>query len=124
MRVPHGEGVASHTGPESCGDDRKVVVEALTGERAGWAIEPRKPYCPGRRRTDVMRKATPGGPPRRGPSGSRGVEGPMHAPKHLTGEAEPPARREALRDGSREIPRPARMVIRARAVNLRRERRR
>ena len=36
MRVPYGEGLANHTGPESCGGDRKVVVEALTGVRAGW----------------------------------------------------------------------------------------
>jgi hypothetical protein len=35
MRVAYGEGLASHTSPESCGGDRKVVVEALTGERAG-----------------------------------------------------------------------------------------
>ena len=40
MKVSCGEGVASHTGPESCGDDRKVVVEALTGERAGWVLSP------------------------------------------------------------------------------------
>ena len=38
MKASCGEGVASHTGPESCGDDRKVVVEALTGERAGWVL--------------------------------------------------------------------------------------
>ena len=41
MKESHIEGVAIHDGPESC-----VVVcegegEALTGERAGWAIEPR-----------------------------------------------------------------------------------
>src|SRR5437660_9190060 len=42
MRVPYGEGVASHTGPESCGCIREGAVEALTGVRAGWAIEPRK----------------------------------------------------------------------------------
>ena len=35
MQVSCDEGVASHVDPESCGDDRKVVVEALTGERAG-----------------------------------------------------------------------------------------
>jgi hypothetical protein len=35
MEVSYGEGIASHTGPELCGDDREVVVEALTGERAG-----------------------------------------------------------------------------------------
>src|SRR5215213_1926889 len=38
MRVPYGEGVASHTGPESCGDDREVVVEALTA--GGEPVEP------------------------------------------------------------------------------------
>jgi hypothetical protein len=35
MKVPYGEGVATHTGPESCAPDRKGGGEALTGERAG-----------------------------------------------------------------------------------------
>ena len=35
------EGVATHGGPESCGDVCEGVGEALTGVRAGWAIEPR-----------------------------------------------------------------------------------
>ena len=36
MKVPYGEGVASHAGPESCVDARKGIDEALTGEvRAG-----------------------------------------------------------------------------------------
>ena len=35
MQVRHGEGVAIHTGPESCGARREARVEALTGERAG-----------------------------------------------------------------------------------------
>jgi hypothetical protein len=36
MEVPHGEGLASHTGPESCGYTREGIGEALTGEvRAG-----------------------------------------------------------------------------------------
>ena len=38
MRVPYGEGVASHTGPESCGGDSNVMAEALTGERAGQVL--------------------------------------------------------------------------------------
>jgi hypothetical protein len=42
MQESYGEGVASHTGPESCGAARKGRGEALTGERAGRAIEPRK----------------------------------------------------------------------------------
>jgi hypothetical protein len=38
MEVSCNEGVASHVGPESCGDDRKVIVEALTGESAGRVL--------------------------------------------------------------------------------------
>ena len=41
MRKLHIEGVANHDGPESCVDVRKGGGEALTGVRAGWAIEPR-----------------------------------------------------------------------------------
>ena len=36
MKVPYGEGLAAHTGPESCVDTRKGIGEALTGGvRAG-----------------------------------------------------------------------------------------
>ena len=35
MKEPHGEGVATHTGPESCVTVREDGCEALTGERAG-----------------------------------------------------------------------------------------
>ena len=35
------EGVAIHDGPESCVGVREGDGEALTGVRAGWAIEPR-----------------------------------------------------------------------------------
>ena len=35
MQVSYGEGLANHTGPESCGAVREGVVEALTGEGAG-----------------------------------------------------------------------------------------
>src|SRR5437763_8953010 len=38
MKVSCNEGLASHVGPESCGDDRKIVVEALTGESAGRVL--------------------------------------------------------------------------------------
>jgi hypothetical protein len=40
MRTLYVEGVATHDGPESCVDVRKGGGEALTGVRAGWAIEP------------------------------------------------------------------------------------
>ena len=35
MKKSYGEGLATHTGPESCGAARESGVEALTGVRAG-----------------------------------------------------------------------------------------
>ena len=35
MKVSYSEGLANHTGPESCGAAREGGVEALTGEGAG-----------------------------------------------------------------------------------------
>lgn len=41
MKVRYGEEVANHSGPESCGPDREVRAEALTGDTGRPAIEPR-----------------------------------------------------------------------------------
>ena len=41
MRELYVEGVAIHDGPESCAGVREGVGEALTGVRAGSAMEPR-----------------------------------------------------------------------------------
>jgi len=38
MKEPYGEGVATHSGPESCVVVRKGQGEALTGVRSGWAL--------------------------------------------------------------------------------------
>ena len=38
MEVSYGEGVATHTGPESCAVGREAEGEALTGERAGRVL--------------------------------------------------------------------------------------
>jgi hypothetical protein len=38
MKKSYGEGVATHTGPESCGAACKGGVEALTGVRAGRVL--------------------------------------------------------------------------------------
>ena len=38
MQVLYGEGVATHTGPESCAGGRETVREALTGVRAGQPL--------------------------------------------------------------------------------------
>ena len=47
MRELYIEGVAIHGGPESCVGVREDVGEALTGVRAGWAIEPRNHHVRG-----------------------------------------------------------------------------
>ena len=47
MKEPYIEEVAIHDGPESCADVRKDAGEALTGARAGWAIEPRNVHIRG-----------------------------------------------------------------------------
>ena len=41
MRTPDIEGVATRDGPESCAGTREGAGDALTGVRAGWAMEPR-----------------------------------------------------------------------------------
>jgi RNA-directed DNA polymerase len=38
MKESYGEGVATHTDPESCGAVREDGVEALTGARAGRVL--------------------------------------------------------------------------------------
>jgi hypothetical protein len=38
VQVHYGEGIANHTGPESCAAYREVCGEALTGERTGQPL--------------------------------------------------------------------------------------
>ena len=38
MKESYGEGVAIHTGPESCGGGSNAMAEALTGVRAGRVL--------------------------------------------------------------------------------------
>jgi hypothetical protein len=44
MKDPYGEGVASHTGPESCAYTRKGIGEALTGGVRAGLLSPER-YC-------------------------------------------------------------------------------
>ena len=75
MKVQHGQDLANHSGPESCGGAREGAAEALTGETGGSAIEPRNPNAGGRR---LQRKrqtlgAEPEPHPSRRPCQSRDV---------------------------------------------------
>ena len=48
MKEPYGEGLASHTGSESCANSRKAGGEALTGAHAGGVLSRdmlKKPEC-------------------------------------------------------------------------------
>ncbi len=57
MKEPYAEGLATHGDPESCGGDREVAAEALTGAHAGRALS-RENHSSGRRRRFCGRKAT------------------------------------------------------------------
>lgn len=70
MKESHGEGLASHTDPESCSGRRKVAAEAGTGARAGRVLS-RETVNPVHRRAlrgaDAMvRRGRPHWMPRRG----------------------------------------------------------
>src|SRR6266576_6393782 len=49
MKESYGEGVATHTDPESCVGGRKDAGEALTGARAG-RVSSREIHAPSRKR--------------------------------------------------------------------------
>jgi hypothetical protein len=57
MKVSCSEDLASHTGPEPCAYSRKVVREALAGERAGQVLSRERGYTSGCRRRQLARKA-------------------------------------------------------------------
>lgn len=90
MKESYGEGVASHTGPESCGHGREEVDEALTGVHAGrvWSREivlTSECRCRGTRQ-----KATSATSITREGAGPRAVVDPEHAWKHLGRESGDP----------------------------------
>ena len=59
MKEPYGEGLANHTGPESCGGGSNAMAEALTGECIGQVLS-REMLINSKVPTPwVMRKATP-----------------------------------------------------------------
>ena len=100
------EGVASHDGPESCGCIRKDAREALTGENAGRAIEPRNKQI--QSADAVIVRATPDPATRRAGPGICAVQEPEHAWKlHAREPGEPTlVLRRRIAGPPREGPRP------------------
>lgn len=95
MKESHSEDQASHAGPESCEGVREGALEALTGEPAGRAIEPRNQII--NREADLVM-----------------ARGRQHCARRHGEERVAPARSENLcmwgsfSHGNREIPRPTR----------------
>lgn len=93
MQVSYGEGVATHTGPESCAVVREGGGEALTGERAGRALS--RERCGQLRGADAVET---GGRPHR----SRRQRETRPDPAR----SETPSTPGSTSHGNREIPRP------------------
>ena len=61
MKESYSEGLATHTGPESCVGGRKASGEALTGVRAGWVSSREMPSLLGANALGVaVRQHRPG----------------------------------------------------------------
>ena len=77
MEELYAEGLATHGDPESCVDDPRGRGEALTGARAGRAIEPRNQFF-GVPTLSGRRKATSLAAVSRAAGGPRAVGEPWH----------------------------------------------
>jgi hypothetical protein len=98
MKVPHGEGLATHTGLESCAAVRKFCREALIEECAGMVLSLVRSE-PGCRRSKEMRKAIPAVSLWRDTEGLRGVRDPAHARKQYAREPGDPLPALGRREG-------------------------
>jgi hypothetical protein len=103
MRVSYGEGLANHTGPESCGSTREDAAEALTGVRAGWVSS----------HENVLIRSADGLRPSEGNTGRIDNARYAWAPRGLR----PHARTQTPHNGSREISGLGPTGVGARAVN-------
>lgn len=117
MRVSYGEGLASHTGSESCVGVQEGVREALTGVRAGWVSS----------LENVVVRSADGLRPSEGNTGRIAIARSLRAPRGLRPHARTQAPHKGgcnLPFGSREIPGLTEALASARAVNPKGARRR
>jgi hypothetical protein len=102
MKEPYGEGVAIHTGPESCVGDREGAHEALTGEGAGRVLSRENPQTSGRRRRGGSGRPHLRCRQRKTPRSPARSQTPSTPPKHLAREpGEPLLPRHGWRGGAR-----------------------
>src|SRR6266487_891739 len=90
MQESYGEGIATHTGPESCGAAREGGVEALTGVRAGRVLS---------RERKILRDADA--------VGESGRPHPVHRYREVQrspARSETPCTYGSTSNGNREIP--------------------
>ena len=117
MKVSYSEGLANHTGPESCGAAREGGVEALTGEGAGRVFSRENLLL---RDADAVRR---GGRQHRMRRYSKAFTSPAWSQTPRTHRSISQGR-NTLSFGSREIPGSAWAAVQVRAVNSQEERRR
>jgi hypothetical protein len=86
MQESYGEGLASHTGPESCAGVCEGTGEALTGDVQARVLSRENIPTPGRRRRGDRRKATRPVSLSRDAGRSCAVEDPEHVRTHLARE--------------------------------------
>ena len=100
MKESYGEGLATHTGPESCAVVRKDGGEALTGERAGRVLSREMSIVAAEQRPVRGADAVPiSGRPHRGRRDRETLWDPARS--------ETPSMRGSALHGNREIPRPS-----------------
>ena len=85
MKEPDTEGIATHSGPESCGHGREGVPEALTGVRVGRVLSRENTNVPGAHAV-VSAEGNTNHPAMARDGGPGVVEDPEHARKHSARE--------------------------------------
>ena len=97
MKVPYGEGLAAHTGPESCAECvGNCASEALTGESAGW-VSSREIHAPRKRVLRGDDAAEKGGRQHRASRQREACQDPARS--------ETPRMHGSISHGNREVPR-------------------